>query len=249
MLAPRRTLPDPPFQELLFPAGEALRVLVRWAADALGLDAGVDGLGEAVGKRTTRIATVRNIVLSHHWEQPPADFTLVLDLDGPNADLPVKRIAELVKGAGPEDWLGIFPCQNKAYYDLFALRHPMWCPWDLRKRYRLVRMGTLGLVPASVVKRSLIYDRQYRIPDTAPPIPVHSAFGGLGLYRTDAIRGCWYNGTSRTGSSICEHVAFNHMISRGRPGLFIDPALRNLAPEEHLGPGSGQPFPNEYSQP
>ena len=207
----------------------------------------LDGLTEAISKRTARIATVRNVILSHLWAQSAPEFTLILDLDGPNDSLPIERISANMAGRGPEGWVGLFANQTKAYYDLFALRHPAWCPDDIRKRYRIARLASVGLLPAKTIKRRLIYNRQYKIPEKSDPILVQSAFGGLGLYRTEAIRSCWYNGTSPLGTSVCEHVAFNRMVTRGQPGLFIDPAMMNHAPEEHLGPESGRTFPCEFA--
>lgn len=54
-------------------------------------------------------------------------FVIVLDMDGPNAMLNVSGMLNLVRSC-KLDWTGLFANQREAYYDIFALRHPVYCP-------------------------------------------------------------------------------------------------------------------------
>lgn len=50
-------------------------------------------------------------------------------------------------------------------------------------------------------------------------LPVHSCFGGFGIYRTPAILACQYDG------SDCEHVTLHrNMRDRGFGQIFLNPS-------------------------
>ena len=69
--------------------------------------------------------------------------------------------------------------------------------------------------------------RQISIDANAPPIPVLSAFGGFGLYRTEYLAGAHYRGLTPRGAVVCEHVAFHETIRHNGGSLYILPALLN----------------------
>jgi hypothetical protein len=63
-----------------------------------------------------------------------------------------------------------------------------------------------------------------------PLIAVQSAFGGLGVYRWDALRGHRYGVEPNNGDCgvevICEHTFIHRrMIDAGRHRLFINPSM------------------------
>lgn len=70
-----------------------------------------------------------------------------------------------------------------------------------------------------------------------------SAFGGLGLYRYEAAIVAKYDSRTSFEEVTCEHVPFNKVAASRGGRLYICPSMLNAAPEEHLGPGSGAPFP------
>jgi hypothetical protein len=84
---------------------------------------------------------------------------------------------------------------------------------------------------------------QYRISPDAPFISVRSAFGGLGIYRAEALSSAWYGSRDQQGRAVCEHVVFHRQLRARGFGLYISPALLNEAPPEHLGKCSGRQFP------
>jgi hypothetical protein len=73
---------------------------------------------------------------------------------------------------------GVFANSSPFYYDLWPLRHPTWCPDDCWKRVRRAQ-AILGFDEA--VRRH-VARLQFPIALTRAPIPVNSAFGGLGIY-------------------------------------------------------------------
>jgi len=165
---------------------------------------------------------------------------LVMDLDGPNQQLNAEQVVRAIEGfSGP--WDGLFANQAEAYYDIFALRHDAWCPDCCLQRIEAAARFPFARKRAA--RKKYIGDRQFKIPVDHPPIAVRSAFGGLGVYKADAVRNCWYSIKTVGGSKICEHVGLNEAICAKGGSLFILPSLINLAPLEHLRAGSGQPIP------
>lgn len=213
----------------------------------------LDGLAEAVTERVERICMARNMgLLALRNGNSMPEFTLILDLDGPNAELDSDAILDLMTAKSPA-WDGLFANQREAYYDLAALRHPIWCPDDCWAAYkhaerRVSALRSLGLVSRRKFKEQLkekhVYSKQYRIPPDHPWIPVQSAFGGLGLYRSAAIHQHWYDTGPRNNRSTCEHVGMHMRMVAAGARLFVAPALLNQAPPDHLGPGSGAEFPD-----
>ena len=69
--------------------------------------------------------------------------------------------------------------QSARYYDLLALRHPLWSPnnWLIESAWFSQFLGK------SKAQRHSMTDRMIKIPVNLPPIPVDSAFGGLAIYR------------------------------------------------------------------
>jgi FkbM family methyltransferase len=193
----------------------------------------IEGLG-SVTSRTGRLALARNAYLDFIAANPirAADFLVVLDFDAVNSE-PISEIAFgnaiglLAQNPGVA---AVFACSDPAYYDIWPLRHPEWCPGDVWVEVREER----ELPPALAVER-YVYSRQVVIPETAQPIQVQSAFGGLGIYRSSAIQGARYDGVTASGVECSEHVPFNAKVAE-RGTLLILPTLRNRAPLEHLRP-------------
>lgn len=198
------------------------------------------GLVSRIPIREERIAHCRNVLLERILERgqiprsaaggPGAPVTLYVPID---LDIEVdweaqgpalgKAVAALV--AGELD--GVFPAARPRYYDIFALRARGWVEEDCWVRVRRLpkRLKTWG-------KRRYIHRKQIalgRLAARGPLVEVESAFGGLGLYRLEAVEHQRYSVTTHDG---CEHVAFN----RGAGRLAIATDLIVKAPSEHLGP-------------
>lgn len=210
---------------------EALKKWVGGRRSGHVIDMSFAERGEA--RRTTRIAMARNACMSLlHDVYPDFDHVVVLDFDNVLID-PVCD-TEFVRAG---DWLeaddrraGVFANAVPQYYDIWALRHPKWCPYDvwhaIWDRHRWC--------PFEFAKFWHVYAKQVPIPRNAGPIPVLSAFGGLSIYKMRFVRKAHYSGEDATGRERAEHVSFNGSIVGHGGGLFVLPSLVVRAPQEHL---------------
>jgi hypothetical protein len=209
--------------------------LLRWLTSRPeGTLLQLDGLALIEPGRTARLARARNAYLAQLRDGPYGDYDdlIVLDFDEVNA--PTIDMAAFTAAAeflhADERTVGVFANSSPVYFDIWALRHPVWCPGDCWADIRAIR----HLPPAQAIER-LLYARQIAINPGQPPIPVESAFGGLGLYRLAAVLSHRYVGSNPDGTEVCEHVSLNLALSRAGQ-LFIYPALQNHAPPVHLRP-------------
>lgn len=112
-----------------------------------------------------------------------------------------------------EDWHALGSNRRGKYYDIWALRSKVlgieYDCWEMveknRARLFLNRGG---------LQYKYVYSHQRVYPETLEWIPVESAFGGLAIYKTSAIKGRRYIGQT------CEHVSFNQGLK-----MFINPRL------------------------
>ncbi|SNY93813.1 hypothetical protein SAMN04515647_4134 [Cohaesibacter sp. ES.047] len=191
-----------------------------------------DRIGRKHPKRTDRLAQLRNRIIEIATDKTTNlddAYLLLLDMDGANSTIDKDRITGYVEG-DDGSWAGLFANQKTDYCDLWALRHPELCPYDIWKKVRNR--------PADMDKREAIDTYitaiRFTLPEDRGLIEVESAFGGLGLYRLSALEGCRYIGLDADGNEICEHVAFNHQIGEKRGKLYIDSGLINaLGTEAH----------------
>ena len=175
--------------------------------------------------RTERLAFCRNVYLKVLHEDPSfadTDFVVVADLDGVN-DLVTQQSVDSCWTSG-EVWDACFPNQLGPYFDIWALRHPLWSPNDCWEAKEFLVDAGLGIADATY--RS-VYDRMIIIDPKTRPIEVESAFGGMGIYRMGAIKDCWYSGISENGRKCCEHVHFHRQIRKQRRRLLILPSFIN----------------------
>lgn len=216
------------------------RLLRSWASDMHDVHIlSVDGLAANVPKRTARLAVVRNLHLSVLRDDLARgrehEFLVVLDLDGVNEALVEEPLLSNAIAGAPADWAGLFPNQRQIYYDIWALRHPTWCPTDC---WAEVRKANRGLFKSKARRKAAVVEfvmkRQRIIASDAAPIPVRSAFGGFGIYRTKALENAHYVGLGPDGAEVCEHVSFNEAIAESGGALYIVPSLLNDAPIEHV---------------
>jgi hypothetical protein len=196
------------------------------------LDFGV--LGERLPRRTERIAWLRNACLDRLNLLPQAgwDHLVVTDLDDVlAAPITAAPFAQAI------DWLdaapghaAVFASAVPRYYDVWALRHPRWCPHDCWHRI----WGRSAEETFEAAKFREVFTRQIEIPPNTPPIAVRSAFGGLGIYRLSHALKARYRGLDEAGREVSEHVAFNEAIVAAGGELHIFPALQVQAPPQHL---------------
>lgn len=186
-------------------------------------------LAERVPARTERIATCRNRcleVLSSEERYASVDYVMAADLDGVNNDL--RREALETCWASNLPWDVVAANQRDAYYDIWALRHADWCPVDCHEQYSRLR----GIFDHPRALAIAIHSRMARLSPRAAWIEVDSAFGGLAIYRRDALLAGRYSGT-QAGRPICEHVPLHAELRAKGYRIFINPALINAHRTDH----------------
>jgi hypothetical protein len=203
----------------------------------------LDGLGARAPARTVRLAMARNAVLSvlRQWADIQGFDTLVLlDLDDVNTrPWSPEAIARAVHSLHAQpDTVGLFANQLGQYYDLWALREPQRCPGDVWEAAFDAAMQE-GLSDDAALAREVLARRFVIGPDAAP-VPVASAFGGLGIYKLDAVRRAplpYCGETTKVWGraapwrvnrwQVCEHVNFHLGLGMSGGRLFIQPDLIN----------------------
>jgi hypothetical protein len=123
-----------------------------------------------------------------------------------------------------DDWAVCTANQKGPYYDIWALRHPEWCPDDCWQRFRSLRAA--GVLPEEALDQA-VHSRMIRIPVDSAWIEVDSAFGGLAIYRRSALLAGRYEGIDAGGRPICEHVSLHGRIRADGGRIFINPRLIN----------------------
>ncbi len=204
-----------------------------------------DGMLNSFHDRVERISQARNMAMRALFQSASVyPLTLVLDLDGPNVALDPLDVIRAAQRQAPQ-WDAVFCNTDPAYYDLYALRCRGWIEediwqhiWSQRKPLFFRKKWRRRLMSEHV------FARQYRIERGTSLIPVESAFGGLGLYRTRCFEGIQYCARDAAGQLTCEHVTLHAQMRLNGALLFIDPDLRALAPAEHMGLESGRPIPS-----
>jgi len=187
-------------------------------------------LAESIPKRTARISCCRNACLDELDSNPlysTIDLVVVADLDGVNNLLTSEAVESCFIRS---DWDVCTANQRGPYYDIWALRHPIWNANDCLKQFEFLRQsGVHGELAAWVS----VYGKMITISESADWIPVDSAFGGLGIYRRAILSGARYAGTDENGDEICEHVVLHNQLRAKGARIFINPRLINTAYTNH----------------
>lgn len=180
--------------------------------------------------RTDRIAHCRNAYLDELDHNPlyaDVDTVFVTDFDRVNTHLTAQALRSCWQRDG---WDGCMANQAGPYYDVWALRHPEWSPNDCFAQMRFLERQ--GLTPERAL-RAAVDSRMITISPEADWIEVDSAFGGLAVYRREALRGLRYHGLDAAGLETCEHVALHAQMRARGARLFINPRLINAGWTEH----------------
>lgn len=180
--------------------------------------------------RTDRIAVCRNRYLDELRQNPRyagADYVLIADLDGANRDLTVRALRSCWQSE--ETWDVCTANQSDAYYDIWALRHASWCPVDCWEQYRQLR----PLFGHEQALSMAIHSRMVQLSPQSDWIEVDSAFGGLALYKREALLAAHYCGLDAAGVQVCEHVPFHAQLRQQGFRIFINPKLINANRTAH----------------
>ncbi len=177
-------------------------------------------IAERLPNRIERIRFCRNRYVDFirreardHW-----DFVIVMDMDGINNSITSSGLISCFNQA--QDWDACFPVQKHGYYDLLALRANNWNMSNPFHEIRsLVEEEMEKIEKTSIsskiflyykidrIRKTFFYSKMLKLAGQTKLIPVLSAFGGIGIYKSGIFHVTDYgNGESNEG---CEHVDLN----------------------------------------
>lgn len=172
--------------------------------------------------RTDRIAIARNTYLDIvESEYINYDLLCMFDADDRSSD-PIDSFA-LLSNLNYNNWDMMCANQENKYYDLWALRHPIWMPFDLIKQLR----NKPSFMSYNTANNIFSLSRQIIIPRDHPPIKVESAFGGMALVKIPSIKGARHSSRDEDGEEYCEWVPFCRSLNNGNANIYINPAFIN----------------------
>jgi hypothetical protein len=192
------------------------------------------GIDDHLPERTDRLARGRNQLL-HFIRDKEFDYMIMVDFDAA-ANIEMDQVHRIMTHYPSDRWDVLTANCTGRYYDIWALRVPsfLWLPYLHGRLWHDPIDYDCWQLPTAKAKRN-IATLQVVIPPDAPLIPVHSAFGGFGIYKKSSIQDCWYKSRSADGSVLCEHVEFHsQMNDRNNARIFICPALLVDCQTEHL---------------
>lgn len=197
-----------------------------------------DDLDETIVVREARIAFCRDRLLDEILKSKADGLYVPIDLDAPIAtSLLFDQFQMACRLVSSGSCVGIFPSSRPYYYDIHALREPVWCPRSSWKDlYDANARGALWSLLAYIFFISSKQQHYLRLQVDRPKlIPVLSAFGGMGIYSLSAVAmsGARYSSPDleQDQLKLCEHVVFNAFLKK----LFIYPEWVIAAPPEHIG--------------
>lgn len=192
-------------------------------------------LANSLKERTVRLAHCRNkyMEIVDDPKRADCDYVVVADLDSANNLLTAEKVRAVLDQKG--SWDVVTANQLGPYYDLWALRHPLWCPVDCDTAYSFfIEIG----VAKSQALQSAVLDKMLRIPSNGSLIDVKSAFGGLGIYKKKVLEGRRYMGLDEKNKPVCEHVPLNISIVEDGYKICIASSLTNTRINEHSRRGT-----------
>jgi len=189
-------------------------------------------LSPSIPSRTQRLSHCRNQIVNAVRDDPKyqtVDYVMLADLDGVNELLTTEKIAQC--WTVPENWDVVCANQLNYYYDIWALRHPHWNPYNYVAQYQ----NLVSWMGEHQAHQLAIGVKQIKLDLTQKLIPVDSAFGGLAIYKKEAyITGVY--GFPESLVEETEHVPFHQKITTQGYKIFINPAFINCK-EPQLPPG------------
>ena len=206
-------------------------------------------LEKSIPNRIQRIRHCRNQYVHFirtEYLQKLWDYVVVLDLDGNCKNLKLKSIESCFKTN--IKWCACFSNQLLGYYDIYALRADNWVESDcllsasnrkhnleneLKKIKDISWLRKFNMF--DLIRKEEIYGKMRLIPFYQKWIPVQSAFGGAGIYKTELFLSADYSLNDIEGPIICEHVDFHlNLKNIGFDKFFINPRFINLYLNEHI---------------
>ena len=195
----------------------------------------VSNLTRKIKLRTDRIAFCRNIYLQEVEKNPlylDIDYVVIADLDGVNNLITRDAVDSCFIR---DDWDVCTANQSGNYYDIWALRHDLWCPNDCWEQLRFLTklQDAENSRDLLNLEYAAVYSKMIRIPKNSDWISVDSSFGGLAIYKKRVLIGERYIGSTKEGFEICEHISLNLGITGKGFKIFINPSLINTDYTNH----------------
>lgn len=181
--------------------------------------------------RTDRLAYCRNRYLDAirtDEKYRDIDYVLVSDFDGMNTHLTRASIDSCWER---DDWDVCTANQDGPYYDVWTIRHPQWSPNDCFEQYHTMLNNKVSAFKAYYQS---VYARMITIPLDSEWMEIDAGFGGLGLYKKEALICSHYTGVTEDGKEICEHVLLSEGIKKAGFKIFLNPRLINTKRSEHI---------------
>jgi len=185
---------------------------------------------EKMPSRLVRLAYCRNLYLDelrNNSLYQNIQYLVVADLDNMNPLLTEEAVLSCWKY---ENWGACCANQRGPYYDLGALRHPIWMPQDCWAHYHFLRHHGKS---EEAALSAAIHSNMITISENHDWVEVDSAFGGLAVYPTIAIGNSRYLGLDNHGNETVDHIGFNQGIKHNGYAIYINPRLINTGFNEH----------------
>jgi len=179
--------------------------------------------------RAQRLSLARNRYVSELQKEnyKSASIIVVADFNGLSNLINEQAILSCWE---TDNWSACTANQSGPYYDIWALRHPLWSPNDCWRQYEFLRQYSKF---PEVALFSAVNSRMIKIPANSAWIEVQSAFGGLAIYDSSVFKYARYSGTDSNGEETCEHVEFSRQIVNKGGKIFINPRMINTKYTDH----------------
>jgi hypothetical protein len=187
-------------------------------------------LRRKIPERVPRLIYCRNRYVERLRQEKllsPESITLVVDFDLKSKVLNSQKIHRSL--ATKETWSGIFANQTRGYYDILALRHPIWCPNSILQEIEWYTQ----FMSKGTAKELSVFSRMVNLSYETNLIQVDSAFGGLGIYKSEVFFNYDYTPRHSDSQYDIDHVVLNKKIRDSGGMLFIDPNLTNCTWTNH----------------
>lgn len=186
---------------------------------------------QQLASRTENMAAARNKYLEYLRENSrfkSFEYVVIADFNNLNNKLSRQAVETCFKR---DDWDVVTANQNGRYYDIWALRHPLWSPNDCWEQHSFYRRYTK--FPELAITYTF-RSRMIKIPRKSDWIEVDSAFGGLAIYKSDLFNSnAKYVGVTKDNKRICEHVPFHETLKNEGARIVINPGLINTRSTDH----------------
>jgi len=194
-------------------------------------------LESKISDRLERIRYCRNFYIQYIRtisKSKSPTYVMVVDLDGMNSALTSKSVLSCFER---NDWDVVVANQTFGYYDILALRHPVWQKKDWTEEYRDEKIKIKKpkssfwfhkiqyYLKLDKIKNRVLYSKMIKIKQKNSWIEIESGFGGAAIYKTDIF--LKYDYSKEFESIETDHVSLHRKLVRDGRKIFINPKFIN----------------------